>query len=325
MEDWQEWQIRADQIAADLGVEVDSLEAAYLSPDLSEFNYRGFWPKFRDLKERVRTAPAIRLEPKLDLERRLRGIGSRGYKAQEQAYGRSAERKSSLLESIAELRSTAERENTPRGLRGLRKAFDLMREEFDSGVSLMPPDRQAVWDAWREANQFAWQRLVDMWSANEVELREALSAARRAVEQGKAAAGRQGVGRFFDQLKTKEVRQDAVQRMKAEADTIRRDADQLDEQAAATQRTAQQVAPTLPSADVWRSELARNRQLAERFSSEVAALELQVREVDSILEQAMLRGTLVDKKRKMNDLERTNRQLEQRIEQTEESPLISIG
>jgi transposase len=54
---------------------------------------RGFWPRFRDLKERVRTAPAIRLEAKLDLERRLRSLGSRAYKAQEVVYAHSSERK----------------------------------------------------------------------------------------------------------------------------------------------------------------------------------------------------------------------------------------
>jgi hypothetical protein len=39
----------------------------------------------------------------------------------------------------------------------------------------------------------------------------------------------------------------------------------------------------------------------------------------------MVRGPLVEKKRKLAELERSNRTLEQRIEQTEESPLIPTG
>jgi hypothetical protein len=321
MEDWQEWQIRADRIAAELGVEVDGLESTFLGDDAGAFNYRSFWPKFRDLKERVRVAPAIRLEAKLDLERRLRVIGSRAYKAQEVVYARSAERKSDLLSRVADLRERANRENNPRALRTLRREFDQLREEFDTGASLVPPDRQAVWDAWREANQFAWQRLVDLWGENEASLRETIAAARQQLERGNAAATRQAVGKFFDLLKTREAKQDAVNAMKAEVDEIRREADLIVERAS-SQRAAAVQAPSLPAADAWRSELERNRVIAARLSEEVAVLERKVQDTDSILEQAMVRGTLVDKRRKLSEIERTNRTLEQRIEQTEEAPLI---
>lgn len=321
MEDWQEWQMRADQIAADLGVEVDALAATYLADNGQDFNYRGFWPKFRDLKDRVRTAPAIRLEAKLDLERRLRTIGSQAYKAQEVVYGRSSERKTQVLERIAELRAIAGRETAPRNLRNLRRDFDRLREEFDSGIALVPPDRQAVWDAWREANQFAWQRLVDLWTENEGELREALASGRQSLEKGNGQAARQALGRFFELLKTREAKQEAVNAMKAEVDEIRREADQLDERAAA-QRTPVQQMPAAPAVDGWRSDLARNREVAARLTEEVSALDQQMQASGSILEHAMVRGTLMDKKRKLGEIERSNRLLAQKIEQTEEAPLI---
>ncbi|MGH2443650.1 MAG: hypothetical protein ACRDFX_10890 [Chloroflexota bacterium] len=321
MEDWQEWQIRADQIALDLNSEVDALDAEFLAPEISEFNYRGFWPRFRDLKERVRTAPAIRLEPKLDLERRLRGAGSRAYRAQESVYARSGERKTAVIQRIVELRQTAERENTPRGLRTLRRDFDRLREEFDAGGALVPPDRQAVWDAWREANQFAWNRLVGMWSENEQELRQILDGARQAIERGNPGAARQAVARFFDTLKTREAKQDAVNAMKAEIEEIRRDTEQVEERTTARSAPVQQM-PSTPVADTWRAELARNREVASRLTADATNLEQQLSDADSILEQAMLRGTLVEKRRKITELERSNRALEQKIEQTEEVSLI---
>lgn len=323
MEEWQEWQLRADQIATDLGAEIDALGADVETAG-DNLNFRSFWPRFRDLKERVRTAPAIRLEAKLDLERRLRAIGSRAYKAQEGAYARSGERKTDILARIADLRVTAERETSPRALRALRKDFDRLREEFDQGSLLVPPDRQAVWDAWREANQFAWQRLVEIWNENEAELRAILQTARDQLERGNAAAARQAVGRFFETLKTREAKQDAVNQLKQEIDHIRHEADQVEERAVAA-RTPQQQAPAVPAVDTWRSDLARNRELVARLAEDVAGIERQLQETDSILEQAMLRGPLVEKRRKLTELERSNRSLEQRIEQTEETPLIPTG
>jgi hypothetical protein len=324
MEEWQEWQIRADQIAKDLGSEVDALETQTTTPPGQDFNFRAFWPRFRDLKERVRTAPAIRLEAKLDLERRLRTVGARAYKAQEGAYARSAERKTEILGRIAELRATAEQETSPRALRALRKDFDRLREEFDQGTALVPPDRQAVWDAWREANQFAWQRLVDIWGENENELRAILSGARDQIERGNAQAARQAVGRFFDTLKSREAKQESVNQMKQAVDRIRQEAEQVEERAMSARAPQHQV-PAVPAVETWRSDLARNREVAARLADEVAILERRMQDADSILEQAMVRGSLVEKRQKLSELERSNRTLEQRIEQTKDSPLIPAG
>jgi len=62
-----------------------------------------------------------------------------------------------------------------------------------------------------------------------------------------------------------------------------------------------------------------------RLQEEVAAVERQLEASTTLLESAMIRGTLVDKKRKLADLQRTNRTLEQKLAQTEESPLLSVG
>lgn len=322
MEDWQEWQIRADRIAAELNSELDTLEGDFFGEQQTT-NFRAFWPRFRDLKERVRIAPAIKLEDKLDLEKRLRGIGSRAYKAQEAAFGRSSGRKDELLARIAALRSQADTADSPRSLRTLRREIDGLRKEFDGDAELVAADRQATWDAWREANQYVWDRLNALWSENETVLREALDEGRRNLERGNAVAARADVRRFFESLRTHEAKQDAINALKAEAEEIRRSADEVEDrrQAAAIRAST----PSLPVGNPvggWRSELERNRESISRLSVEAADLERQVAEAQSVLEQAMVRGTLVDKRKKITELERTNRALEQRIGQTEESPLI---
>lgn len=323
MEDWQQWQIRADQIAAALGEEVEALRNDFFAEG-SDPTFRAFWPRFRDLKERVRTAPAIKLEDKLDLERRLRDLGSRAYKAQEAAYAGSGERKAELLSRIAALRATAESENSPRALRSLRRDVDAVREQFDAGNSLVPSDRQAVWDAWRETNQFVWQRLTGIWDENESHLREILTGARQQLQGGNTNAARQGVGRFFEALRSHECRQNAINALKSEAEAIRQEAEQTDERRTAD-RVASQQAQYVSPVEGWRTELERNRELAGRLEEEVATLERQFKETSSILEQAMIRGNLVAKRRKLSEIERASKGLEQRIDQSEDAPLISAG
>lgn len=323
MEDWQEWQIRADQVAAGLRQEVGALQESYFAAG-ADPSFRTFWPKFRDLKERVRVAPAIKLEDKLELERRLRDLGSRAYKAQEAAYAGSGDRKKGLLESIQALRDVAEKEDAPRALRMLRRDLDAVRDQFDTGPSLVPADRQAVWDAWREASQFVWERLTQLWAANEEYLREMLSGARQHLEAGRGNAARQAVGRFFEALRSHEARQNAINEMKAEAEAIRRDGDHVEERRV-VERLASHQSQSVSALDTWRTELERNRGLQSRLGEEVALLEREFKQSESILEQAMIRGTLVEKRGRLAEVERSSRTLEQRIDQAEQAPLMSAG
>lgn len=320
MEEWQEWQIRADQIAHDLDAELGALDRAFFADDEGELDLRSFWPRFRDLKERVRTAPAIRLEPKLDLERRLRSLGAKAYRRQGAALARSSGRKAELMERLTALRSAAERETTPRPLHSVRREIDQLREDFNAGAPLAAADRQAVWAAWREVNEFTWQRLVDLWNQNQTELQALLATAREELDKNHGAAARQQVVRFFEALKSREVRQEALRTLRAEAEAIRREAEESDQRTA-----AQTVTPrprTAPALQTWRAGVARNRELSSRLAADLADLEQQLLASDSILQQAMVRGQVVEKKRKLAEVERSTRALELRIEQTEDMPLI---
>jgi hypothetical protein len=323
MEDWQEWQIRAERIATELGGDIDALERDFLG-ETAASNLRGFWPRFRDLKERVRVAPAIKLDDKLALERRLRGLGSRAYKLQEASLARSAERKAELLPRLEAVRTYASTESSPRELRGVRRDLDALRKEFDADQQLAPADRQELWETWRAVNQFVWDRVTARWAENETVLRGILAQARQDLERGNPNAARQNSRRFFETLKTHEAKQEVVTELKAEADSIRREADDAEERKAAA-RTASVSGPAVNALDTWRSELERNRGALSRLSEEAAEIEQRVNSAGSILEQAMLRGSLVEKRKKVVELERANRRLEQRIGQTEETPLIPTG
>lgn len=322
MEDWQEWQIRAEQVAAELGRELDALEAEFFAGEGST-NFRAFWPRFRDLKEKVRVAPAIKLEDKLALERRLRALGSRGYKAQEAAFSSSAERRSEIGPRLEAVRTAAESAASPRDLRNLRRDLGTIRKDFEADHTLVAADRQALWDDWRHTNQMVWDRLNEQWEANAVVLRGILATARQDLERGNAAGVRQNARRFFESLRIHEAKQEAVNAMKAEADEMRRAADEVEERKAAVRQPAASTAiPVARPVEGWRSDLERGRESVARLALEASELERQMESADSILDQAMIRGTLVEKRRKIGELERTNRDLERRIEQAEDVPLI---
>jgi hypothetical protein len=206
----------------------------------------------------------------------------------------------------------------------VRRDLDALRKEFDADQQLAPADRQELWETWRAVNQFVWDRVTARWAENETVLRGILAQARQDLERGNPNAARQNSRRFFETLKTHEAKQEVVTELKAEADSIRREADDAEERKAAA-RTASVSGPAVNALDTWRSELERNRGALSRLSEEAAEIEQRVNSAGSILEQAMLRGSLVEKRKKVVELERANRRLEQRIGQTEETPLIPTG
>lgn len=237
---------------------------------------------------------------------------------------RSSERKGELLPRLEAVRNAAANESSPRELRGFRRDLDALRKEFDADHELAPVDRQQVWEAWRSVNQFVWDRVTARWGENESYLRGILSQARQELERGNGNAARQNTRRFFESLKTHEAKQEAVTELKAEAEAIRREAEEAEERKSATKTPSLSVS-SVNALDSWRSELERNRDTLVRLSEEAAEIEQRVNSAESILEQAMLRGTLVEKRKKVVELERANRRLEQRIGQTEETPLIPTG
>ncbi|HZU14132.1 MAG TPA: hypothetical protein VFB58_14935 [Chloroflexota bacterium] len=322
MEDWQEWQIRAEQVAAELGQALDGLEAEYFG-EATTTNFRAFWPRFRELKENVRVAPAIKLEDKLALERRLRGMGSRAYKAQEVAFSSSAERRSTIGPRLEAIREAVEGASSPREIRSLRRELGAIRKDFEADETLVAADRQGLWDEWRQTNQLVWDRLNAQWEANATILRDILTAARQDLERGNANGVRQSTRRFFEALRTHEAKQETMTAMKAEADELRRSADEIEEKKAAARQTSMAASiPATRPVESWRSDLEKGRESVARLTHEASELERRIESADSILEQAMIRGNLVEKRRKIGELERANRDLEHRIEQSEDSPLI---
>src|SRR5579859_7155055 len=123
VEDWQEWQVRADQVAASLSNDLDRLEQT-LNDASENTGLRNFWSRFRELKDAVRTAPAIKLDDKLSLERRLRDIGSRAYKVQEVAMVQSNGKKDEILPRIAGLKDAGQATDSPQALREIRRNLD---------------------------------------------------------------------------------------------------------------------------------------------------------------------------------------------------------
>src|SRR5919202_2459726 len=107
-----EWEQRADQIAAELGESVSHIEDEFW-PEPPGGSFRQFWPRVKELNEQVRTAPAIKLDDKLQLQHRLNELCHRARLDQKR---------------LQDERDAAERE--------LRDAMDLARENLSESTTV---------------------------------------------------------------------------------------------------------------------------------------------------------------------------------------------
>src|SRR5690348_14428099 len=79
----EEWERRADKFAAAATAELTELENRFW-PEPEHGSFRGFWPVVRSLNERVRIAPAIKLDDKLTLQHRINELCQRARRDQRQ-------------------------------------------------------------------------------------------------------------------------------------------------------------------------------------------------------------------------------------------------
>jgi len=95
------------------------------------------------------------------------------------------------------------------------------------GALLVFADRQQVWEAWKDANQVVWQRLTGAWEENEIGLRELLDTARQQLTIGNTSGAQRTLTRFYESSRVRETRRERLPELRAEADAIRTEADEV--------------------------------------------------------------------------------------------------
>ncbi len=307
--DAKEWQRLADEVAAEVNSELDRIESEFW-PEPSDPSFRSFWPRIRTLSERIRTAPAIDIEVKLNLQARIRQITKRARHDQEVYFEEHRRVKQELLDRIQAATSRGVETASPAELRELRQQLGPIRDEIERVELPTRSDRQEVWDAWQSASQQVWQRLNDIWSSNEKELQSILSDARARLNAGNVKDTRELIRNFNSSVRNLETSHKALRTLRSEANGIWREADEV-----AQAKHEAFMASAGNRVEQWREVKGRNGRAIARLRSEIDELERTAGQTD--FGAAFARAMIEDKVKELERLQNTNESLEDRIEHVE--------
>lgn len=314
--DPKEWQRLADEVASEVGQALDEIETEFW-PEPSDPSFRSFWPRIRVLSDRLRNAPAIDIENKLQLLGRVRQITKRAREDQEVFFTEQRHRKQELLDRIEELRTQALDSRNPEQVRGLRQELTAMSDTVASVPLPTRGDRQEVRDTWRTATKAVWDHLSELWKANEAQLTPLLDQAKNRLDRGNVREAREFVRQFNTLVRTLEVSHKASRNLRARANEIWRSAEEV-----AKTKHESFVASAPEKVERWRHVQGRNAHAINRLRVEIG--ELEANENAGGLAAAFARAMIGDKLHELERLEATNGSLEDRIESAE-SALTSVG
>ena len=312
----KEWQRLADEVASEVGGALDAIEAEFW-PEASDPSFRSFWPRIRELSERLRTAPAIDIQVKLSLLGRIRQMTKRARQDQEVFFTEQRHRKQELLDQFEEIVSKALGSNSPEEVRAARQELAGLREALNNTPMPTRGDRQEVWDKWHTASQKVWEHLNSLWSANESELSSLLGEAHSRLDRGNLREAREFIRRFNTASHEQEVSHKSGRVLRARANELWREADEVGR---AKHEAFMAGAPE--KVERMKQVKGRNAQAIAKIRAEIS--ELEQNESAGGVAAAFARAMMSDKLRELERLESTNDSLESRIESTE-AALSTVG
>jgi hypothetical protein len=316
-----EWEELADRIAAQLQQAISQLEERLWPLPVERFG-QAFWPQVRGLNERVRTAPAIKLDDKLALHRRLNELCHRARQHQKSLQQQAARERDELHESIALVRETLEGDLSIRELHELRAELVALRDRLRSNEStLRRMDRQHAWQAWQQTNQLAWHRLNELWKESELILTALLNEAQARLAAGDTRAAKDKIKAFHVAAGIHECSHATLRALRGSANSLWEQAD-----ARAREKHQAYLEHARRRLGSWRAARQRNSRRLVDLEEEIAQLERQAGMASTDVAAAMARGQIAERRRAMAEVEAVNRALEQRISSVtlalEEPPVL---
>jgi len=306
------WQRLASETAAELREATSQLERT-LEELASGGSLRDFWEQTRELNARLRTAPAIMLDDKLELKQRLDLLCERARRQQKEHAEAAARLRHRLAEQLALARDSVEDARSVADIQEVRADLVTTRRRLEEeGIVLGRRDRQETWKVWQTVNQAAWQKLSVMWEANEAALGGLLAEAQRHLDAGQPRPARDSIRAFHAAAKTQECSHAGLRRLQTLANRVWHEADEL-----ARRKHEAYVRGTASRVGHWRGLHARNAQARSRLLATISDLEAGVRTAPTDIAAAMLRGRLTAVQRELAGLESEDRRIVQRIESAE--------
>ncbi len=307
MSDAELWEQQADAAAAALAAEVDGLEAAW--PGQME-SFRTFWTTVKDLNERIRTAPAIKLDDKLQLQHRVNELCHQARGEQRQRAEQLREVESKLLEGLGLAQENLAEADAIPAVQEVRADLALLRSQIESSSAQLR--KTGIWERWQEINHAAWTRLTELWSENERTLAVALDEAEAQIQHLDARQAKEAIKRFHAASSELECSHRALKSMRSRAHEIWKRADEI-----GREKHARYLEQAAGRVERWRQSQARRRQQRASIERDIALLERQLDRASSGVGQAMLRGQIEERRKALSALQTEERQIDRQIEDVE--------
>lgn len=302
-----EWERQADAAAAELGGEIDRLEASWPAPSGS---FRSFWSSVKDLNERIRTAPAIKLDDKLALQHRVNELchRARGEQRQrtEQARALEARLSEGLLlagEGLAEAMTIA-------AIQEVRADLALLRSQIETSSGQLR--RSGLWERWQELNHAAWTRLNELWNDNRNVLAAILDEAESCASRGDARGAKETVKRFHATSAELECSHRDLRALRGRAHEIWTKADEI-----GREKHARYIEQAAGRVERWRQAQARRNRQRMSIERDLVVLQRELDRASTGVGQALLRGQIEERRKALTALESEERDLQRQIEDTE--------
>jgi hypothetical protein len=310
--DAEEWQRLADRIAAVLGAEVSALEQDFW-PEPRDGSFRAFWPRVRELNERVRIAPAIKLDDKLALQHRLNELCQRARRDQKVLQQRVVSQKQELLDAVAIASASVEDAHSIDELQEVRRDLSGLRERIAAlDPAFRREERQDLWNAWQIANQSAWERLNRLWGENERVLSALLDEAQESLRGGEPRAAKDRIKAFHAAVTERECAHRTLRALRARANGIWRDADEL-----SRQKHAAYLSNVGKRVQHWRSMREKNERTRFELARQISELEARAAAATTDVGAALVRGHLAERRRTLAEIEAADRDLARQIDAAE--------
>jgi len=307
-----EWQRLADQYAESMNNDVSLLERDFW-PHPPGGSFRAFWPRVRELNERVRTAPAIKLDDKLALQRRLNDLSQRARQDQKGARRENASRKQALLEAVDLARESLAQADAVEQVQEIREDLAALRQRISElDASFRREDRQQVWNAWQAANQTAWERVNELWRANEVYLASLLDQAQQSLEAAEVRVAKDTIKTFHEGVRARECTHRSLRGLRARAHALWAEADEI-----AKRKHDAYLANMSKRVSHWKAARERHARIRSDLARQIEELERRAAGAATDVGAALVRGQVAERRKALADVEAADRSLAKQIEEVE--------
>ncbi|GAC1403352.1 MAG: hypothetical protein NVSMB52_17350 [Chloroflexota bacterium] len=306
------WEKQADKAASDFLIEIRALEDEVMLIR-SMASYGPLWPRMADLSDRIRTAPAIKLDDKLAFRRQLNALRERVKRDQKALKTQMATCKAEISDSLDLVREALTEATTVREVQDLRADLTSIRIRIEKeGLLLGRQGRQELWARWQAHNQTAWELLNNVWENNGHGLRSILEDAQVRLAGGEPGAVRERVKEFHTVAQDRETSRRTLQELQALAGQLWHEADAL-----AKKKHEAFLAYSGRRTRQWKAQRIENERTQKSLAHQIEDLERRSLAATSDVGAALLRGQLMERRKTLERLESEDRALQVRIQRAE--------